>query len=149
MALFSRLMGPKVLGLELTLHENDRSTGGTAGRSTVEEAKERAGLPTNASKMLRGYAHCSRAVAGGVTVLLINLASNTTFEVSPPQALAETGPPHPEQLEWHLTAVGGDIHGKSIALDGGLLALEAGNAKMPSMPGRPSTSKTVVVDPAS
>ena len=68
MALFSRLMGPKVLRLELNVSTS-------------------AGVP-NATEMLRGYAHCARG-GGGATLLLINLASATDFDVAVGDASAE------------------------------------------------------------
>eukprot|EP01051_Picozoa_sp_SAG22_P008217 SAG22_NODE_613_length_8567_cov_4.215163_8_plen_162_part_00 len=144
-------MGPKVLELDVSLVGGNRSSVGAA----PEE-----GLPANASKMLRGYAHCSREVAGAATVLLINLGSNTSFEVSPSAAAVTMDGGgrwrRQQQLEWHLSAVGGNIHGKSIELNGEVLALEAGNTKMPAMPGRPGGTAAaaggtaaVVVGPAS
>ena len=65
MALFSRLMGPKVLSLSLNI------TSSTAGS------------PPNVTQMLRGYAHCTRS-GDGATLLLINLASDTSFRVALP-----------------------------------------------------------------
>ena len=124
MALFSRLMGPKVLRLELNVSAS-------------------AGVP-NATEMLRGYAHCARG-GGGATLLLINLASATDFDVAVGAADAASG----GRLEWHLTAPGGDIHAKAVELNGAQLALEDNNTAMPAMQGKSSAGGAVHVAAAS
>ena len=122
MSLFSHLMGPKVLRAHLNI--------------TVP-----AGASTNASQMLRGYAHCTRAAGGGATVLLINLGSDTEFTIS----FAATEEVHAAgMMEWHLTAPMGDIHAQSIELNGELLALEHNNTAMPLMAGKPSDGSASV-----
>jgi len=124
MALFSRLMGPKVLRLGLNVSAS-------------------ASVP-NATEMLRGYAHCARD-GGGATLLLINLASATDFDVAVGAADAASG----GRLEWHLTAPGGDIHAKAVELNGAQLALEDNNTAMPAMQGKSSAGGAVHVAAAS
>ncbi len=124
MALFSRLMGPEVLGLELNVSAS-------------------ASVP-NATEMLRGYAHCSRAV-GGATLLLINIASATEFVVTVGASDASID----GRAEWHLTAPDGDIHAKAMELNGVGLTLESNNTAMPTMHGRRSMGSAVHVAAAS
>jgi heparanase 1 len=158
MILFSQLMGPKVLEVSLQV------------------STDSPGAPPNATQMLRGYAHCARAEGRGSTLLLINLASETAFNVTlpmPQKLLTRRAMPvsaiHKEEsggvgrgaqraaaatvstTEWHLTPPDGDIHAKLIELNGEVLALGGVNhSQLPSMAGRPAgIAHAVLVGPSS
>ena len=106
MALFNRLMGPRVLSAHVQRGPDDATT------------------------MLRVYAHCHKGPTPGVTVLLVNLASEAAFSVS--LALA-----HSAKQVWRLQSAGGDIHAKTATLNGVPLALAPGARVLPAMPGAP------------
>lgn len=90
--LWSRLMGEGVL---------DVSTGADSPAS------------------LRAYAHCTRGASdGSVTLLLLNLAGDTDFAVSPQFGTESVAPLQRE--EYHLTADG--LHSRTVNLNGILLA---------------------------
>ena len=153
MALFSRLMGPKVL--HATVNVNTAATTTTSMDADAGVGGEGEGTPANATEMLRGYAHCARTGGGDddssgnsgggqATVLLINLASTTAFTVTidTPAAASTTVGGSAGGGEWHLTAPLGDIHAKSIELNGKLLTLINNNTEMPPMPPKPSATLT-------
>ena len=116
MALFNRLMGPRVLAAHV--HPGDG----------------------NATTMLRAYAHCHKGPTPGVTVLLINLASETHFSVS-------LGLAHSVKTVWRLESQGGDIHAKIVTLNGAPLALVPGTRTLPAMPGITSPADSLVSVP--
>ena len=119
MALFVRLMGPRVLS------------------ATVDPGSG------NATTMLRVYAHCHPATTPGVTILVINLASEQSFSVS-------LGLSHSGRKAWRLEGQGGDIHAKIATLNGAPLELTPGARVFPAMPGVTQTSDSAVqVPPAS
>lgn len=123
MALFSRLMGSIVLHADL-----DIST--AAG-------------PANVSQMLRGFAHCSKH-SGQLTVLIVNLASETSFTVR-----IDSKQKVENRIEWHLTAPSGNIHTKQVELNGEVLGLVNGSA-MPPMPGKLyDATESIIVEAAS
>eukprot|EP01046_Picozoa_sp_COSAG06_P021490 COSAG06_NODE_1619_length_8908_cov_3.222727_2_plen_229_part_00 len=160
MALFSRLMGPKVL--HATVHVSTATTTVNSMDAGADVGGKGEGAPANATEMLRGYAHCARTSTSGTgggdddssgnsgggqaTVLLINLASTTAFTVTidtpAPTSTTVGGGAGVGGGEWHLTAPLGDIHAKAIELNGKLLTLINNNTEMPPMPPKPSATLT-------
>jgi heparanase 1 len=66
---------------------------------------------------LRAYAHCTRGAAdGSVTLLLLNLANDTNFAVSPHLG---AGVASLQREEYHLTA--DSLHSRTMSLNGVLL----------------------------
>jgi len=131
MALHNALMGPGVLAVNVSVvvpHE-------PGGDSRV-------------GQMLRAYAHQSKGGSqSAVTLLMINIGSDTAFAVGPPPGAAAPG----QRMEWHLTAADGDISAKRIMLNGKLLELATPTSTaLPPMPGRPApTADPILVAPAS
>ncbi len=78
-----------------------------------------------------------------MTLLLINLGSNTTFSVQP--SVRGT-----LRREWHLASAGRDVHAKEMTLNGNLLQLVNNASHMPPMDGKlVSIDRPIVIEPAS
>ncbi|BFG18927.1 hypothetical protein CerSpe_052010 [Prunus speciosa] len=88
------------------------------------------------TKKLRAYAHCSKKTQG-ITVLLINLDSNTTVQVRVStesagrlsylnfQGLQGSKASQNVREEYHLTAKDGDLHSKVMLLNGKALSVDS------------------------
>jgi len=105
----------------------------------------RAAVTTLHAGAVRAYAHCSRKTPGGLTTLLLNLAStpvNITLTLSGGNvgsASWEAGSSDPT-VEYHLSATG-DVMGTGVSLNDVPLVMTAG--ALPALNGISSAAKVV------
>uniref|UniRef100_A0A1D1XRU8 Heparanase-like protein 3 n=1 Tax=Anthurium amnicola TaxID=1678845 RepID=A0A1D1XRU8_9ARAE len=118
---------------------------------------------------IRAYAHCSRQ-SQGITLLLINLDSNNTVQVTPttdsvliratrhgkgvPRTRFNRVPRAQKMLEfmrdeYHLTAKDGNLHSQAMLLNGNILAVDS-NWNIPVLePVKVNSSEPITVSPFS
>eukprot|EP00268_Persea_americana_P019499 TRINITY_DN19984_c0_g1_i2.p1 TRINITY_DN19984_c0_g1~~TRINITY_DN19984_c0_g1_i2.p1 ORF type:complete len:194 (+),score=20.36 TRINITY_DN19984_c0_g1_i2:631-1212(+) len=130
-------------------------------------------LSTNftGTKNVRAYAHCAKQ-SEGITLLLINLDSNTTVQVhvTTDSAINKVSkhrrhPRHPRKIpdwmhrpkktiatsreEYHLTAINGDLHSQTMLLNGKALIVNSTGESPPLEPMKVDTSEPITVTPFS
>ncbi|KAI3443908.1 hypothetical protein Pfo_000573 [Paulownia fortunei] len=121
------------------------------------------------TRMIRAYAHCAKQ-SQGITILLINLDSNTTVQAkldfNGTSVHLDKHRPHPrkskviplpdaKQLsgtareEYHLTPMDGNIQSQTVLLNGKALTVDS-SAAIPTLePIRVTSSEPITVDPYS
>ncbi|KAJ7514620.1 hypothetical protein O6H91_23G052500 [Diphasiastrum complanatum] len=77
------------------------------------------------SPYLRAYSHCSKGDTASATVILINLSKTTDFSVKLILSGSNgcQGTSGCQRLEYHLTAPQGNLHSRTIMLNGNILDL--------------------------
>ncbi|CAN1287818.1 Heparanase-like protein 3 [Linum perenne] len=121
------------------------------------------------TKKIRAYAHCSKR-SQGITLLLINLDGNTTanVHVSSEDAITVRTVRHHRNRktkfakmgrgskveanlreEYHLTAYGGDIHSRTVLLNGKVLAVNTSGSIPPLEPIQARVSDPITIAPFS
>ncbi|RWR91030.1 heparanase-like protein 3 [Cinnamomum micranthum f. kanehirae] len=127
-------------------------------------------LSTNftGTKNMRAYAHCAKR-SEGITLLLINLDSNTTVQVhvTTDSAINKVSKHrrHPRKKpdwmhrpkktiaisreEYHLTAMNGDLHSQTMLLNGKALIVNSTGESPPLEPMKVDTSEPITVTPFS
>ncbi|CAN1828443.1 Heparanase-like protein 3 [Linum perenne] len=121
------------------------------------------------TKKIRAYAHCSKR-SQGITLLLINLDGNTTanVRVSSEDAITVRTVRHHRNRktkfakmgrgskveanlreEYHLTAYGGDIHSRTVLLNGKVLAVNTSGSIPPLEPIQARVSDPITIAPFS
>ncbi|XP_021691291.2 heparanase-like protein 3 isoform X1 [Hevea brasiliensis] len=123
------------------------------------------------TKKIRAYAHCSKATQG-ITLLLINLDGNTTFQVSiSTENFAKNGTwtlqeyqsrrakfarihrgsklDEDTREEYHLTAKDNDLHSQTVLLNGKILTVSSSGAIPPLEPIKVGLFNPITVAPLS